>query len=613
MNGRPNLRLAGEEGELRFGPRGEVRESFAESGRVHMDRWLPFVVLHRSQSPDDSIARRVALNSPGYLVWSPCEDAEAASALDLLLSRLRGELGQVLLVELHDATIEPQPEHSPRLPTFDFSVAAAGSKSAQSALDALSKSLAGIIVDLRKPEVSIDESGEPLLAGSEGTDRLSVTIPPIHRAPDGGIYPQLAHELAAGLSDSLLCSAAAFMGAALPGSPPHFRSLGRSAFLTAALHADKKLDSLARSFDFLLSISPINSAEAKARFIDQGEQRAPEFRYRPLTVDPDSVKRDLYAIDLSILEDLLLEGLLCDKRREIDIQMTMLAARNSNAFKPASLLLYGTVDSQLLENAHAILSSVPRGRSGPRSVDAPSIAAEANKLIDHYRSVDSRFQAKVEVRDDVAGLLVSGDRLMISSDSAIPANRLDALLSHEVSVHLLTYFNGATQGLTIFRTGLAGYEGIQEGLGVFAEWAVGGLTPARLRLLAGRVVAVDAMIDGTSFVEVYRLLRDDFGFGRGSAFDISARVFRSGGLAKDAIYLKGFAEVMNRVAAGSSLEPFWLGKIAPDHVEAIEELLLRGLLHPPIFVPEFLNRASAQNRIDKIRGGLRFDRLLEPE
>nr|MBA3578260.1 DUF1704 domain-containing protein [Sphingomonas sp.] len=419
MNGRPNLRLAGEEGELRFGPRGQVRETFAESGRVHMDRWLPFIVLHRSPSPDESIARRVALNSPAYLIWSPCEDAEAESALDLLLPRLAGELGPVLLVELHDATIQPQPEHSPRLPTFDFSIAAAGSKSAQAALEALSKSLAGISVDLREPEISIDGSGEPLLAGSEGTDRLSLTIPPIHRTPDGGIYPQLAHELAAGLSDSLLCSAAAFMGASLPGSAPHFRSLGRSAFLTAALHADKKLDLLARSFDFLLSISPINSAEAKAQFIEQGEQRAPKFRYRPLTVDPDAVKRDLYAIDLSILEDLLLEGLLCDKRREIDIQMTMLAARNTNAFRPASLLLYGTIEPQLLDQAHSILSSVKPGRSAPRSVDARSIAAKATRLVEHYSSVDPRFQAKVEVRDDVSGLLVSGDRLMISSDSAI--------------------------------------------------------------------------------------------------------------------------------------------------------------------------------------------------
>ena len=52
----------------------------------------------------------------------------------------------------------------------------------------------------------------------------------------------------------------------------------------------------------------------------------------------------------------------------------------------------------------------------------------------------------------------------------MPAGELEALLAHEVSVHLLTYCNGAAQGLTIFRTGLAGYdEGVQEGLGVFAE------------------------------------------------------------------------------------------------------------------------------------------------
>src|SRR5699024_6012432 len=140
-------------------------------------------------------------------------------------------------------------------------------------------------------------------------------------------------------------------------------------------------------------------------------------------------------------------------------------------------------------------------------------------------------------------------------------------LSHEVSVHLLTYFNGATQGLTIFRTGLAHYEGIQEGLGVFAEWAVGGLTPARLRLLAGRVVAVDAMTRGADFVDVYRLLRNQLGFERYSAFDITARVFRSGGLAKDAIYLEGFLAVIDRVASGASLDPFWLGKIAPQHVD----------------------------------------------
>ena len=47
---------------------------------------------------------------------------------------------------------------------------------------------------------------------------------------------------------------------------------------------------------------------------------------------------------------------------------------------------------------------------------------------------------------------------------------------------------------------------VQEGLGVFAECAVGGLTRARLRVLAARGVAVDAMLRGASIVETFRLL-----------------------------------------------------------------------------------------------------------
>jgi uncharacterized protein (TIGR02421 family) len=199
---------------------------------------------------------------------------------------------------------------------------------------------------------------------------------------------------------------------------------------------------------------------------------------------------------------------------------------------------------------------------------------------------------------------------MIGSGIAVSSSRIDALLAHEVSVHLLTYFNGAAQGLTIFSTGLAHYEGIQEGLGVFGEWIVGGLSSNRLRLLAGRVVAVDAMIDGADFIEVHRRLKD-LGFSKRSAFDIAARVFRSGGLAKDAIYLKGFRNVLAMVASGASLDPFWTGKIAPQHVEAVEELLLRGLLHGPTFTPEFLQREEAQRRVARLRDGLPFDRILE--
>ena len=90
-----------------FGKRGELRQAVGETGRVHLDRWLPFIVLHRAPDPFTSIARRVAVNSPAYLIWSPEDDRAAermfawgllgtivASLWVVALGRLRPRLGQ---------------------------------------------------------------------------------------------------------------------------------------------------------------------------------------------------------------------------------------------------------------------------------------------------------------------------------------------------------------------------------------------------------------------------------------------------------------------------------------------------------------------------------------
>jgi uncharacterized protein (TIGR02421 family) len=600
---------------LKFGGRGELREKVGEHGRIHLDRWLPFVVLHRSDDTGASIARRIAINSPAYLVWSPQEDHEAAAALDALAEQLCDRFGRVLLVAVGDGLWRRQREDSAVLPPFVMRVGGDGTAAACRAQAVLREALEKVEIDLRHPEVAtVEPAQDPFeaigRAAPPGAEHLSLTVPQIHRAPGGELYPQVTHDLALRCTDALLQAACAFMSEAELGAPAHYRALGRSAFLKAALHADEKLDRISRSFDFLLSISPINTDEGRAHFLESGESQAPKFRYRPLAIDPDAAKRDLYAIDLTILEDPLLERLLCDKRRELDHQLTMLASRNSGGFKAASLLLYGGVEPKLLADAEAVLARVPPAPLRGETIGAHEVADAARALIASYQLADPRFAPGVEIRDDVAGLLVSAGKLMIASSTAMVRHRLDALLSHEVSVHLLTWFNGAAQGLTVFRTGLSGYEGVQEGLGVFAEWAVGGLTASRLRLLAGRVVAVDMMLGGADFIEVYRRLNGDFGFGKRSAFDITARIFRSGGLAKDAIYLKGFRYVLDRVAAGDSLDPFWLGKIAPDHVPAIEELLQRKLLQPPLLAPEFLSRPDVQRRIAALSPGLPLHQTL---
>lgn len=63
-------------------------------------------------------------------------------------------------------------------------------------------------------------------------------------------------------------------------------------------------------------------------------------------------------------------------------------------------------------------------------------------------------------------------------------------------------------------------------MAVLAEFLVGGLDAARLRLLAGRVLAVDGMVGGADFIETFRLLRHDQGFAARAAFVMAMRIAR---------------------------------------------------------------------------------------
>nr|WP_237143653.1 tyrosine/phenylalanine carboxypeptidase domain-containing protein [Phyllobacterium zundukense] len=276
-------------------------------------------------------------------------------------------------------------------------------------------------------------------------------------------------------------------------------------------------------------------------------------------------------------------------------------------FVEMSRALYGRVEPNLLTVAKDILAqteSVADEDQGG-SADCRVVEQRARDMIERYRSQYPEFEAKVELRDDLpAGLMVVGDRLLISRSTSVAKARLKALLSHEIGVHLLTYFNGSAQGLRLFRLGLAGYEGAQEGLAVFAEYLVGGMSTGRLRLIAARVVACTAMLEGASFQEVYNAMVREHGFAKNSAFNLTLRLYRGGGLAKDAIYLRGLLEVLAHLAKGGSLDPFWMGKIAVSHFGVMQELNTRGLLRAPVLRPAFLTHPQAKKRLEKARSGL---------
>jgi uncharacterized protein (TIGR02421 family) len=169
--------------------------------------------------------------------------------------------------------------------------------------------------------------------------------------------------------------------------------------------------------------------------------------------------------------------------------------------------------------------------------------------------------------------------------------------------------NGRSQPLQIFRTGLAGFETLQEGLAVLSEYLTGGLTNRRLRLLAARVVAVARMVEGASFLELFAELTQDYGLGARSAFLVAMRVTRGGGLTKDAVYLRGLQGVVAFLQKGGDPALLFIGKIGLEHVPVVEELLLRGVLREPPLRPACLESPGAPERLARLRDDLPLAQL----
>jgi uncharacterized protein (TIGR02421 family) len=193
----------------------------------------------------------------------------------------------------------------------------------------------------------------------------------------------------------------------------------------------------------------------------------------------------------------------------------------------------------------------------------------------------------------------------------VPRRRVEALLQHEIGTHLVTRYNGHQQPFQQLEVGLAGYDGFQEGLAVLAEYLVGGLSPYRMRVLAARVVAAHYLLEEASFVDTFRALNRNLVFSQRTAYTIAMRIYRGGGLTKDAVYLRGLLQILRYLREGGALEPLYIGKVASAHLPLIRELSEREIIKPPALRPRYLESEEAQRKIGHLRGGMKLLELLQ--
>ena len=391
----------------------------------------------------------------------------------------------------------------------------------------------------------------------------------------------------------------------------HYLMLGKTHLDKPTLQVDKVLAEISSAMDFLLRVTPVNSQSAFKKFEESHFAEAPAFTYRLIAIDPEVTKRKLYDLPIDQIQDPTLAYILRDKRLEIEKQLIMLEERGSKNFRFTGESLYGGVAPHVLQIAQDILKTFPVNEktAGIEKYNCHQFSAYAKKEIAYYQEKFPKLNLGLEIRPDIAGVMVSKSKLLISEDLNMDAKRTDALIQHEVATHILTFCNGSMQPLRQMHAGFAGYDKLQEGIAVLAEYLVGGLTKNRLRLLAARVVAVEKMTRGKGFVEVFHLLKDEYNFPTKTAYFITMRVYRGGGLTKDAVYLSGLLELLDYIKDGGEMDLLYSGKFNNNHIPLIKELIFRNVVKKPL-PPRFMERESAKERLAQLRKGIEIKDLI---
>jgi uncharacterized protein (TIGR02421 family) len=613
-----------------------VRMELPGGGRLQIDRRLPFLCVYRRRPDSADAGTEELINSEMAYAILPAEEhalAHSLEALRTIVEELATHFRAFLLVEIWSAPlVDRRPamiglngSNAPASPRFE--VVAPVARIPRPTVEALSKylgrnslPLGSACVSLSPPERLAPTGMKPLARLSELKNwncyLLGLKVRPTYQgATAQELYPIELRAIRRTVNNAFKQAFFAFTRQRTALRLAHYQALGGRVIAKAVLDIDRQLADIGRSFDLLLQATPINAEAAWREFRRSKFGQPPVFYYRPLEIDPTLLKRQLYVIPVERIDDPTLSYLFRQKQDELDRQITLLCDVDTPRFLPESLQLYGGVSDSLLTEAKQLLDRIPirsREESGDAQLSAAEFAKRAQQELGYYQQKCADFCGSVAVREDMyAGMMVSGNQLLIGGKTRVPKRRVDALLQHEIGTHLVTRYNGHVQPFQLLEVGFAGYDGLQEGLAVLAEYLMGGLSRFRMRVVAARVVAAHQLLEGAPFIETFRTLDRNYEFSQRTAYTIAMRIYRGGGLTKDAVYLRGLLQILRYLRNGGELEPLFVGKIASTHLPLVAELNLRQIIKPPALLPRYLENPKAQKKIDSLRQGKKVLELLQ--
>ncbi|MEH6704647.1 MULTISPECIES: flavohemoglobin expression-modulating QEGLA motif protein [Galbibacter] len=576
-------------------------------GLLHIEPRLPYMVVSRSVKKRKHL-QRIVINEASYLLIGNKDFKKYQKLIiaisDVLSSKYKSFLILEIFLSKKERTSFKVKGPEDILPAF--------LKTLNDALNNLAleipiKNVTSTIKNTTKRQpagkaslLTIDKAKQcgALLVGLE--------VPLIFYDNEGEFYPVFFRKFKDALIDCIHKSIFQFIRVQTSCGVQSYLSLGRSSLKDKVFEVDRELSKIESSYKFLWLISPSNIFHIKKTFFESGYNKILKYHYRLLPIDPDILKRKLYNLKIEEIDDPAMSHLFRQKREELDLQISMLSERGTSMFFHHSIRLYNGIEPSLYETAKTILSHLSEEIENDNNptMDALEFSAYARKEFAFFKAQDSQFKSKIHLRKDVNIMMVNQGELYIPADYKAHRIEAKALIQHELGTHVLTYYNGSKQPLKQLATGLTDYDILQEGVAVMSEYLSDGLTVNRLRVLAGRVIAGKALIDGGDFKEIFNLLFTKYGFSKENAFNITSRIMQGGGFLKDIIYLKGLIKLQEYLVGGGNYELLFAGKFGFNHIHIIRELIERNVLHTGILKPSYLYDELYEEKLTQIKNGI---------
>lgn len=402
---------------------------------------------------------------------------------------------------------------------------------------------------------------------------------------NGDVYHLVLSELKEVFKQLLLENA--FFFSKTHTKKPHVKKtvLLSSKIEPAVLKIDKALYRLCKGIETLVYINPKNLIGEKNKFYGRNYDYKPVFTYHQLNINPSEFREKLYRLPVGEITDISIQQLYRDVIDAYSTKIDLLATVGTEKFLYNSLLYYGEPDKEDIRAAHFLLFAKEF-----EPVKKPSIPADTarTRFLTAVKEYGIRCRVKV-TNKIIASAMVNNARKTILLNKSIRFNniQINALINHELGVHMLTTANSDLQKLKVFKLGLPGNTYSQEGLAVLSEYMSGNMLLSRLKTLALRVIAVRMMVKNYDFSRTFKILKEDFNLKKEPAFQLTARVYRGGGFTKDFCYLRGLRDAL-KLYKKQDLHSLFIGKTSFKYLNVINEMMERKMVDKPNFLPLFL-------------------------